>query len=304
MRRQALPLAFTWLHQLEFRNAIRLRVFRGEITPAQRDASLNTLLADLAGGVLAAASPLLTEVMIEAERLSALHSETLGTRSLDILHVAAALALGLARFSARQTFSIPLRLWRAEPGTLSEPAPSKRCGRITRRDHRHCHLERRTDTLDAAHSPWCSVRHWPAGSGRSDRGAWDRSSPRGTRAATLAAAGPWLRTAARRRPHTRTVLGERRPPGVRRSAPRHRRAPPLNRAQPDLERDLLAGLAHAVHDYAAAHLPYLLPLHKFVALLAVPLARASGEESLDGAPHQFPARVSKQLFRTGIGKAT
>ena len=87
MRRQALPLAFTWLHQLEFRNAIRLRVFRGEITPAQRDASLNTLLADLAGGVLVAASPLLTEVMIEAERLSALHSETLGTRSLDILHV-------------------------------------------------------------------------------------------------------------------------------------------------------------------------------------------------------------------------
>ena len=105
MRRQALPLAFTWVHQLEFRNAIRLRVFRGEITPAQGDASLNTLLADLAGGVLVAASPPLTEVMIEAERLSALHSETLGTRSLDILHVAAALALGLAlllTFDARQ----------------------------------------------------------------------------------------------------------------------------------------------------------------------------------------------------------
>ena len=98
MRRQALPLVFTWLHQLEFRNAIRLRVFRGEITPAQRDASLNTLLADLADGVLVAAAPPLTEVMIEAERLSALHSETLGTRSLDILHVAAALTLGLAQF--------------------------------------------------------------------------------------------------------------------------------------------------------------------------------------------------------------
>jgi len=36
MRRQALPLAFTWLHQLEFRNAIRLRVSRGAITPAHR----------------------------------------------------------------------------------------------------------------------------------------------------------------------------------------------------------------------------------------------------------------------------
>ncbi len=98
MRRQALPLAYTWLHQLELRNAFRLRVFRREITPAQRNASLNTLLADVQAGILAPASPLLAEVMIEAERLSALHSETLGTRSLDILHVAAALTLGLSQF--------------------------------------------------------------------------------------------------------------------------------------------------------------------------------------------------------------
>lgn len=98
MKRQALPLAYTWLHQLELRNALRLRVFRGEITPTQRDASLNTLLADLAAGVLAAASAPLTEVSLEAERLSTLHSETLGTRSLDILHVAVAVALGLAQF--------------------------------------------------------------------------------------------------------------------------------------------------------------------------------------------------------------
>jgi predicted nucleic acid-binding protein len=98
MRRQALPLPYTWLHQLELRNALRLRVFRREITPAQRDASLNTLLADVAAGVLAPASPPLAEVMLEAERLSALHSETLGTRSLDIMHVAAALTVGLPHF--------------------------------------------------------------------------------------------------------------------------------------------------------------------------------------------------------------
>ena len=105
MKRQALPLAFTWLHQLEFRNALRLRVFRGDITVAQRDASLNTMLADLAAGVLRVASPPLTEVMTEAERLSALHSQTLGTRTLDILHVAATLVLGLAElltFDTRQ----------------------------------------------------------------------------------------------------------------------------------------------------------------------------------------------------------
>lgn len=97
MKRQALPLPVTWLHQLEFRNALRLRVFRKEITSVQRDASLNTMLADLAAGVLASAAPILSEVLTEAERLSAQHSEKLGTRSLDILHVSAALTLGLSQ---------------------------------------------------------------------------------------------------------------------------------------------------------------------------------------------------------------
>jgi len=106
MKRQPLPLAWTWLHQLELRNALRLRVFRREIAATQRDASLNMLLADLAGGVLVPTSPPLTETLIEAERLSALHSETLGARTLDILHVAAALVLGLTElltFDSRQS---------------------------------------------------------------------------------------------------------------------------------------------------------------------------------------------------------
>jgi len=98
MARQSLPLPFVWLHQLELRNALRLRVFRAEITPAQRDASLNAMLTDLSGGLLAVVVPPLAEVMIEAERLSALHSETLGTRSLDVLHVASALVLGRSEF--------------------------------------------------------------------------------------------------------------------------------------------------------------------------------------------------------------
>lgn len=100
MARQVLPLPFGWLHQLELRNALRLRVFRGEITGAQRDASLNLILADLASGVLASAAPSLSRTMTEAERLSATHSESLGTRSLDILHIASALVLGATEFLA------------------------------------------------------------------------------------------------------------------------------------------------------------------------------------------------------------
>jgi predicted nucleic acid-binding protein len=98
MKQQAMPLPVTWLHNLEFRNALRLRVFRGEITLTQREASLNALLADTASGVLAHAAPPLPDLTVEAERLSILHSETLGTRTLDILHVAAALVLGCVEF--------------------------------------------------------------------------------------------------------------------------------------------------------------------------------------------------------------
>lgn len=98
MKRQELPLPFTWLHRLEFRNALRLRVFRGEIFGAERDASLNAALADLAAGVLVVRDPAFAEVTTEAERLSALYTETLGTPSLDILHVAACLVLGLPDF--------------------------------------------------------------------------------------------------------------------------------------------------------------------------------------------------------------
>jgi len=98
MKRQELPLPYTWLHQLEFRNALRLRVFRREITPAERDASLNAVLADLAAGVLVTTAPPLAEMLTDAERLSALHSEKLATRSLDIVHVACGLVLGLPQF--------------------------------------------------------------------------------------------------------------------------------------------------------------------------------------------------------------
>lgn len=98
MQRQTVPLSFTWLHRLELRNALRLRVFRKEITAPQRDLSLNAHLADLQTGVLVSVDPDLRDVLLESERLSAQFSQKLGTRSLDILHVAACLVLGNGTF--------------------------------------------------------------------------------------------------------------------------------------------------------------------------------------------------------------
>jgi predicted nucleic acid-binding protein len=96
MKTQELPLPIVWLHDIEFRNALRLRVFRREITQAERDASLNAMLADIADGVLVHRAPSLQDILKEAERLSAVYSERLGTRTLAVLHVAAALVLGCA----------------------------------------------------------------------------------------------------------------------------------------------------------------------------------------------------------------
>jgi predicted nucleic acid-binding protein len=98
MQRRSEPIAYTWLHQLELRNAFRLRVFRKEISITQRNASLNLLLADLADGVLQHTSASLPETMIEAESLSTSYSEKLGTCSMDIFHVAAAMVLGISEF--------------------------------------------------------------------------------------------------------------------------------------------------------------------------------------------------------------
>jgi predicted nucleic acid-binding protein len=104
--KSALPI--TWLHQLELRNALRLRVFRGEISSLQKEASLNLFLSDLAKGVLVGASPAERDVAREAERLSAVYSERLGVRSLDIMHVAAALVLGAEEFWSFDTRQITL----------------------------------------------------------------------------------------------------------------------------------------------------------------------------------------------------
>lgn len=98
MDKQRKPICFSWLNQVEFRNALRLRVFRKEISSHERDGSLNLLLADLSAGVFENVELSQSNVLIETERLSARHSEKLGTRSLDILHVAMAVVLGCERF--------------------------------------------------------------------------------------------------------------------------------------------------------------------------------------------------------------
>jgi hypothetical protein len=97
------PLPFTPLHRLEVRNAIRLRVFRGEITPDQRQQTFQEIESDLAGAVLEHTAIPWLDTLREAEALAASHAEKLGVRSMDLLHVGLAVTLRAAEFFSFDT---------------------------------------------------------------------------------------------------------------------------------------------------------------------------------------------------------
>jgi predicted nucleic acid-binding protein len=93
-------LLYSHLHSIEIPNAIRLKRFRGEITKSQENASTRAFLSDIESGVLTPCEYDLGEVFLLAERLSAKHSAILGSRSLDLLHVAAAIEAGATHFAS------------------------------------------------------------------------------------------------------------------------------------------------------------------------------------------------------------
>jgi predicted nucleic acid-binding protein len=93
-------LLYSHLHSIEIPNAIRLKHFRGEISKAQESAATRAFLSDVESGVLTTCEYDLGEVFLLAERLSAKHSANLGSRSLDLLHVAAAIEAGATHFAS------------------------------------------------------------------------------------------------------------------------------------------------------------------------------------------------------------
>lgn len=100
MERLPLPVLITPLVELELANAFQLRLFRNEARPAELRAAHAAFRADAQKGVLA--MNILPEgAYAEARRLVSRWTARLGTRTLEILHVAAALSL---RADAFHTF--------------------------------------------------------------------------------------------------------------------------------------------------------------------------------------------------------
>jgi predicted nucleic acid-binding protein len=92
---QALPADrfVTTFGELEVVNAMGLRVFRKEVSPSQAHSSLSEFEKDLRDGIFQIRE--LTDAILgRAHQLSRPTTAKLGTRTADLLHVAAALELG------------------------------------------------------------------------------------------------------------------------------------------------------------------------------------------------------------------
>ena len=96
-------LAFTALQALEVRNAFELGVFRGLLATADAKAAWANLESDLRSARLVRTTVKWPAVFRLAARLSERHSSTTGTRSLDILHVAAATSVRALEFVSFDT---------------------------------------------------------------------------------------------------------------------------------------------------------------------------------------------------------
>ncbi len=92
------PYLLTQWQALEVKNAIRVKAFRQEISAGEMNLSLAAFEQDIAMGRWQ--RPVYTATLVEqkAEELSGSHSAMIGCRTLDIIHVAAAIVIGATEF--------------------------------------------------------------------------------------------------------------------------------------------------------------------------------------------------------------
>ena len=91
------------LVEIEVVNAFELRVFRREISRGEAELGMRNFDHDLEAGILASRS-LPDDLFARATVLSMKHTAQLGVRTMDVLHVAAAIEYG-----ATSLFSFDLR---------------------------------------------------------------------------------------------------------------------------------------------------------------------------------------------------
>ena len=98
MRRAGLPILLTPLVETELVNTLYLRVYRRELRASQIHSAHALFQSDMAGGMFQP-RPLSANVFDKARLLSRKQTPRLGTRALDVLHVASAIELELKHFA-------------------------------------------------------------------------------------------------------------------------------------------------------------------------------------------------------------
>jgi predicted nucleic acid-binding protein len=91
-------LTLTPWQRCELNNAVRLSVWRGNCPESVAKAALGKMEADVAAGNLKEVPLVWPEVLKIADELGEKHTSVLGVRTLDLLHVAAALSLKAKTF--------------------------------------------------------------------------------------------------------------------------------------------------------------------------------------------------------------
>ena len=98
LKGHAASLALTSWQRCELQNAVRLAVWRGNCDAPAAKRALARITADLAIGNFTATPLVWPDVITIADELSENHTAALGVRSLDLLHVAAAVSLSAKTF--------------------------------------------------------------------------------------------------------------------------------------------------------------------------------------------------------------
>lgn len=91
------PLPFWFLHRVEMRNALNLKVFRGELKALEADRLIQLMTDRLRAGIYVTPQLDVADLGTIAAEFT-VHTRPLGCRSLDILHVAAAHLIKPSRF--------------------------------------------------------------------------------------------------------------------------------------------------------------------------------------------------------------
>jgi predicted nucleic acid-binding protein len=93
-----IPICFCGLQQTELRNALYRKCGRSEITERQLTVALKDIQSDMDGGVLQMPDIEWPEIWTNADRLTAKYALATQCRTLDMLHVAVAVQLGIKTF--------------------------------------------------------------------------------------------------------------------------------------------------------------------------------------------------------------